>query len=162
MQKIEIQVFRFDELADKAKEKARADFRATWEYPWFNENMASLKAFVGFFGGHVLTWSLGDFHGFVKTDLESSSFEGLSKVNLSRDHMPTGYIADSYLWEEFYDTFHLGGYEAFQMAIEAFIRFVARDVEDFYTDESIDDTLIMNEYDYLPDGSVFARDFRRG
>lgn len=162
MKKVEITVFRFDELKEKAKDKARAEFRAKWQYPWFDENMASLKAFVEHLGGRVLKYSIGDLDGFVTTTLEPRDLFDAKKTDFNRDYMPTGYIADSYLWEEFYNNFHFGGHHAYLCAIDSFIRFVAQDVEDFFTNESIDDTLIMNEYDFLPDGSVFARDFRRG
>jgi hypothetical protein len=164
MQKVEIQVFSFDELEDKAKEKAREVFRSTWEYPWFDENMASAKAFIKHFGGAMLTWSVGDTrHSFIKTDLTKDNFRGVKLKDFSRDHMPTGYMADCSLWEEFYDTFKTTGdaMYAYQQAIESFLCYVSRDVEDYFSDSNIDETLTLNEYDYLADGSVFFNDFKK-
>lgn len=164
MQKAEIKLFNFAELEDKAKEKAREVFRSTWDYPWFDESMASVEAFVKHFGGSVRDWSVGDTrHAFIKTDLEPSSFRGIKLKSIKRDYMPTGYCADSVLWDEFYEVFKQSGdaFYAYQQAIEAFLIYVARDVEFFFSDQNIDETLELNEYDYLADGSVFYHDFRK-
>jgi len=77
--------------------------------------------------------------------------------------MPTGYCADCSLWEEFHDSFKATGDSmyAYQQAIESFLNYVSRDVEDFYSDNNIDETLTLNEYDYLADGSVFFNDFKK-
>ena len=164
MEKVEIQVFSFDELEEDAKEKARGVFRDTWEYPWFDENMASAKAFVKHFGGSILNWSVGDTrHAFIKTDLTKDNFRGLKLKDFSRDHMPTGYCADCSLWEEFHDIFKATGdaMYAHEQAIESFLSYVSRDVEHYFSDSNIDETLYLNEYSYLADGSVFVIDFRK-
>jgi len=162
MEKVEIEIFSFDELEEKAKAKAREVFRATWEYPYFKENMASLEAFVQHLGGRVLKYSLGDTqHPFVKTTIEPKDLFHIKQSNFKRDYMPTGYIADCYLWEAFHDNFDYGGHHAFLYAIDSFIRFVAFDVEDYFSDSNIDETLILNEYYFLADGSRYVIDFRK-
>ena len=50
MEIIEITIYKFDELDDKAREKARAWYRDGMEYPWFSEAMDSIRAFVKHFG----------------------------------------------------------------------------------------------------------------
>lgn len=164
MQNVEIEVFNFEELEDEAKEKAREVFRATWHYPWFDESMASAKAFVKHFGGSILNWSVGDTrHAFIKTDLTKDSFRGVKLKSINPDHMPTGYCSDTALWGEFHQVFKATGdaFYAYQQAIESFLFYVQRDVEDFYSDSNIDETLTLNEYDYLADGSLFVMDFRK-
>ena len=162
MKKVEIMVFNFDELGHKAKAKAREDFRAKCRYPFFDDNMASLKAFVEHLGGRILKHSIGDLqNSFVTTTIEPKDLFHAKKTDFKRDYMPTGYIADSYLWEAFYDNFTYGGYHAYLHAIDSFLEFVALDVEDYFSNDSIDDTLMVNEYDFLADGSVFTHKFRK-
>lgn len=93
MEIIEVTVFSFDELGDEAKEKARSWYREGLEYPWFDESLASIRAFVEHFGGSLTDWSLGSGSGrdYLKTDIGASNFRGLKLKDFSPDNMPTGY-----------------------------------------------------------------------
>lgn len=164
MKKVEIDIFSYEDLEEEAKNKAREHFRATWEYPWFTESMLSAKAFIEHFGGSMLTWSVGDTrHSFIKTDITADNFRGIKLKDINREFMPVGYMTDCILWETFYDTFKASGdaFYAYQQAIEEFLSFVSRDVEDFFGDNNIDETLTLNEYDYLADGSLFTHQYRK-
>ena len=50
------EVYKSDELSDKAKENAYCRWLAGYEYPWQSENMATLKAFEGIFNIRVYDW----------------------------------------------------------------------------------------------------------
>lgn len=164
MKTVEIRVYQFEELGRDAQDKALDYFRANTEFPWFDEYRASAKAFIEHFDGSMLTWSFGDTrHAFIKTDLEPSNFRGIKLKSISRDHMPTGYCADSVLWEEFHDTFKntSDAFFAYQQAIEAFLIYVQRDVEDFYSDQQMAEHISVNGYEFYEDGSFFYYDTRK-
>lgn len=50
------EVYKVEELSDKAKENAYYRWLAGYEYPWQGENMATLKAFEGIFNIRVYDW----------------------------------------------------------------------------------------------------------
>jgi hypothetical protein len=154
-----IAVFTFEELSQRSKEEAVANFSQRDEYPWFDEAMASVTAFVEHFGAKITNYSIGaeSYRGYVKTTIEPSSFRGMKLKDFDRDHMPTGYCIDCDIWQEFYDEFKKYGHahHAFQMAIEAFLHAVARDVEHYFSFENMSETLTINEYEFHEDGSRF-------
>lgn len=57
MRTIQTDVFQFDELSEKAKEKARDWYRSGDTYAWQEENRASLDAFCAVFPVQVRDWS---------------------------------------------------------------------------------------------------------
>jgi len=154
-----IAVFNFEELSQSSKERAVAKFSQGDEYPWFDDAMASATAFVEHFGAKITNYSIGadSYRGYVKTTIEPSSFRGMKLKDFDRDHMPTGYCIDCDIWQEFYDEFKKTGHahHAFNMAIEAFLHAVARDVEHHFSFENIGETLTINEYEFYEDGSRF-------
>ena len=159
MEIIEVTVFSFDELGDEAKEKARSWYREGLEYPWFNESLASIRAFVEHFGGSLTNWSLGSGSGrdYLKTDIGASNFRGLKLKDFSPDNMPTGYCLDCDLWGTFHKEWKQTSdpLYAFQQALEAAICAVQRDIDYQFSDECIDETLKINEYQFLETGKVF-------
>jgi hypothetical protein len=155
-----IACYSFEELSQSSKEKAVAKFSEHDEYPWFDEAMASATAFVEHFGAKITNYSIGlEAHrSRVQTTIEPSSFRGMKLKDFSRDYMPTGYCIDCDLWMEFYDEFKKTGHahHAFNMALESFYQAVARDVEDYFSFESMAELLTINEYEFNEDGSWFT------
>lgn len=69
MRTIEVELFKFDELSDEAKEKAIENYRNNPpEYGWHDENRATIEAFEKAFPVSITNWSYGgrgegvDFH----------------------------------------------------------------------------------------------------
>lgn len=58
MRVIETKVYTFDELSDKAKEKALQWWYESFEYPWGDEAIETIKAFVALFHGKVKDYSI--------------------------------------------------------------------------------------------------------
>ena len=71
-----IAVFNFEELSQRSKEEAVANYSRRDEYPWFDDAMASVTAFVEHFGAKIIDYSIGaEAHrGYIKTTIEPSSF----------------------------------------------------------------------------------------
>jgi len=154
----QVTIYTFDELNDVAKDKAREWYRQGLEYPWFDESMNSIKCFCDEFGVSIKDYSIGAFsHSYIETDVENSNFRGLKLKNVNRDNMPTGYCLDCALWQTFYDEFKRTGdaLHAFNDAIDNARREIVADIEYQYTDESVDEMLIINEYEFTENGSIY-------
>ena len=103
-------LYTFEELSDKAKEKARDWWREGSDYGWHDESRASIKTFCEHFGVKLTDWSIGAYCPYhYKTDATNENFRGLKLKDFDRDHMPTGYCLDYALWATFYDTFKKTG-----------------------------------------------------
>jgi hypothetical protein len=153
-----INLYTFAELSDKAKERARDWYRQGIDYPWHAENMASVKAFCDDFGVSVNDWRLGDYgYSFISTDAENANFRGLKLRNVNKDKMPTGFWMDCTLYGTFYRHFEKTGdaLAAFNHAIDAAVENICRDIECHYEDETIDEMLTINEYDFTEDGKIY-------
>jgi hypothetical protein len=159
MQIKNVAVYKFGELSDPAKGKAVAYFRDRFEYPWYDEAMGSIRAFVRALHGDVTDWSIGGevYRSFVKTTLDESFFTDLELSDFVRDHMPTGYCLDATLWVVFYDEFKKtgDGFHAYEQAIESALSEINSDVEYHYSDESVIENIEINEYEFEADGSPF-------
>lgn len=153
-----VNLYKFDELNVSAKEKAREWYRQGLEYPWFDESIGSIKAFCDEFGVIIKDYSIGAFcHSYIDTDAENSNFRGLKLKTVKRDNMPTGYCLDCDLWETFYDKFKRNGNAlyAFNEAIDAAVRSIVSDAEYQYTDESVDEMITINEYEFTENGEIW-------
>ena len=156
MRTIEKTIYTFDELSDSAKKNAREWMRVGLEYPWFNEARDSLRAFCDEFGVSILDYSLGDYRGFVKTDASNAHFRGLKLSDFDRESMPTGFCFDCDLRYSFADEFkkHGSALDAFKGALNAFTVAVERDVDFYYSDESIDESIIANGHEFDEFGGI--------
>ena len=156
---IETTVYNFDELNDKAKERARDWYREINEFPWFDEYRASLIAFCDKFNIRITDFYLSnDYRASVSTDAMPSHFRGLKLKQVNREEMLTGFCADCSLMYEFYDTFKKTGnaLEAFESAISQFLIDIRKDIDSTYEDEYIDEMLTINNYTFTEDGKHFS------
>jgi hypothetical protein len=157
METITLNVFTFDELTGKARERALDWARQGFDYPWFDESVDSIKAFVEHFGARASDWSLGDGRGYIKTDITQDHMRGLKLKDFSPDHMPTGYCMDASLWGTFHAEWKKTGdpMYAFEQALEAAVHDVAADVEYQSSDEALSELLEINEYRFTEDGRIY-------
>ena len=147
-------LYKFDELPSEcAKERARERGRQ-WiaEDPhWFDESLESINAFCEFFGVNLKTREVGPYYPFhFSTDAENRHFRGRRLRDFDRDHMSTGYCLDNNLWATFYDEFEKTGdaKTAFNEALCAGFKAWRDDLEYQLDDESIDEFLTINEYEF--------------
>ena len=157
MEVVELQIFQFKELDEQAQNKAREWYRSTIEYPWYDEARPSLMAFCEHFGVKVRDWSLGDNQGFVSTDAEKRHFRWVKLSEQNRDAMPTGLWLDCELFQHFYDEFKRTGdaKAAFNDALFNFVRAVAKDVDYYYSDVSIDENMETNMWTFTEEGKFY-------
>ena len=158
MRVLTVEAFRFQDLEDEAKERAREWYRNGLDYPWFSESIDSIRAFAKHFGVSLMDWEIGGGRNYIKTDATNANFRGVRLDSINRDHMPTGYCLDADLWEAFYDEFKKTGdaKHAFEQALEAALCAIQRDIEYQYSNEAVDESLRFNEYEFNSDGSIFT------
>lgn len=150
-----INIYTFDELSDAAKEKARDWYKDGMEYFWMDESLESIKAFCDGYGVTIKDYSIGPFErSWMTTDAENANFRGVKLRDVPRDDMPTGYFLDCALWQTFHDEFKRTGdaLRAFNEAIDAAVAEIVADMEYQYTDESVDENILINEYEFLKNG----------
>jgi len=160
MEVIEVEIYSFDELDDKAKEQARAWLRDRFDYPWWQSAHESIRAFVEHFGASVTDWRLGSGSGrdYIKTDITPANFRGRKLKDYDRAYMPTGYCLDNDLWTTFYDEWKRTSdpVYAFEQAIEATICAIQNDIDYQYSDECVDENLKINDYKFTKDGRIWG------
>lgn len=154
-----IVVYKFNELSDDAKEKARQWYRDTAnDYFWLDEGLNSIKAFCNMYGVEVKDYSFSLWgHSYLETDATNKHFRGLNLKTVDREAMPTGYCMDLNLANRFYDEFRRTGdaLAAFNEAIDLTVRDIVEDWGTSLEDEAVDETIKANEYEFIEDGSRY-------
>ena len=157
MRIIETTVYAFNELSDKAKERAIEKHRYYMEYPWTKECLDSLNAFCDEFCIKVTECTLSDcYRASIVTDASPLRFRGVKLKNFDREAMPTGFCFDCDLRYTFHDEFKRtsDAYHAFETAIETFLSAVKRDIAWHYSDEAIEEHIEANEYEFTENGDL--------
>ena len=158
MRTVTVELYKFSELSDDAKEIARSDYRQHVDYPWFDDALKSIKAFCDEFGVIIKDYEIGAFSpSCLTTDATNENFRRVKLKSIDRDNMPTGYCLDCILWQTFHDQFKRTGdaLYAFNDAIDDAVRDIVNDAEWHYSDESIDEILEINEYDFTENGKLY-------
>lgn len=159
MEVIEVTIYTFDELDDKAKEKARTWYRDGLDYPWFSESIDSIRAFVKHFGAELKDWQIGSGSGrdYITTNATNENFRGIKLKDIDKDYMPTGYCLDADLWHEFYRVFEKTGDAkySFEQALAEAISGIQRDIDYQYSDECVDDSIRVNDYKFTEEGGIW-------
>lgn len=155
MKTINVNLYQFDELTDEAKEKARDWWRDGDCFAWGRESEQSIYAFVNAFSVKLKHYEVDAFFYEYSTDANNEHFRGRKLTDFKRDYMPTGYILDAYLWEAFFDTFKATGdaKAAFDAGLDAGFKAWRDDMAWQLSDEAVDECLIVNQYDFMEDGS---------
>jgi len=153
-----IEVYKFDELAETAKEKARDWYRSTADFHWADECKDSIDAFCDHFGVRLTTWNVQPYSSpDYSAEYFNSHFRGMKLKDFSRDHMPTGYCLDCDLWMTFYDQFKATGCakKAFDEALWKGFLGWRNEMESQLENDYIDEHMTINEYEFTADGKIF-------
>lgn len=155
MKEVLIKLYGFEELEDSAKEKAREWWRNGDCFAWDSESRASIYAFANHFNVKLNDWSVDDCTYYYRTDADNANFRGMKLTDFKRDHQPTGYVLDCYIWEAFFDAFKATGdaKHAFYEGLDAGFRGWRDDMAWQLSDEYIEELLISNDYEFIKDGS---------
>lgn len=150
-----ITLYKFNELDDTAKNKAREWYLEGLEFPWFNEYIDSIKAFCDEFNVTLEDYSLGGYRDYIKTNASNANFRGFNLKDCenlkSRDL--TGFCGDC-IKDKFCEVFANTGdaLTAFNDALKYILIVIRDDIEAFYSQESIDEMLDVNEYEFFETG----------
>lgn len=179
MRLISVPVYRFDELSDKAKDRAKQDYAALFGYVHEDEAVASLKALAEHFDGKVARWSFDFFatsHSYAEFDMpELEESEIAERLNALGDYDPetlkglgdcklTGWCYDEDAIDGFRKAYHEGERDLgalMQAAFKSWIKSCQADCEDFYENDQFSEHCEANEYEFMEDGSIADRKSRK-
>ena len=153
-----IEIFKFNELSDKAKDKAREWYRTNIDFSWADESLDSIKVFCEHFNITLKSYSVAPYENpDYSVELLNSNFRGLKLKDFNRDNMPTGYFLDCTLWITFFLEFKATGCakKAFDSALWAGFIGWRDDMESQLSDEYIDEHMIINEYEFTETGNFY-------
>ena len=153
-----VEVYKFDELSDAAKDRAREWYREGMHYPWWDDAFASITAFCDHFGAKIKDYEIGAYSpSWINVEAENDVFRGMKLRGFNREFTPTGYCLDCTLWQTFYDCFKSTGSAklAFEAAINDAVDDVVKDMEYQYSDDSVDEMLTINEYEFTENGKIY-------
>lgn len=156
MRTIEKTIYKFEELDEFAKSRAREYFRNNGEYPWWDEVKSSLREFCDEFGISILDYSIGGRGSFIRTNADNSHFRGRKLSQFDRELMPTGFCFDCSLRYTFADEWKKSGdaLESFKSALESFLHEVENDIDYQYSDEAVEESIKANEYEFDEGGHL--------
>ena len=155
MRTITVNIYKFNELSDTAKENARQWWREHIDFDGTDEKH-SIDKFCEHFGVRLIDWTVGAYCNIdYRHDASNENFRGLKLKDFSHDHMPTGYYLDCDLWQTFYTVFKNTGdaKQAFDEALDAGFRGWRADMEYRLTDEAVDEDLEAYEYEFDENGN---------
>jgi hypothetical protein len=158
MRIVEEKIYLFHELDEDAKETARQWYRDAMVYPWFDDGIKSIKAFCDHFNIGIKDYEVGAFyHSWITTSAEGQHFRGLKLKDFDPDKMQQGYYLDFDLWREFYEVWKDSSdpLKAFNSAIDGAIMSIQKDWEYQYSNESVDENIIINDYEFTEDGKRY-------
>jgi hypothetical protein len=158
MRTIELEVLTFEELSESAKDNARDWFREGNDYFWWKDSLKSIEEFCSEFGVKIKDYQVGTWRpSYMETTASNDHFRGRKLSEFTQDHNPTGYCLDITLWNTFLDEWKSSGsaLKAFNKAIDDAVSEIVRDMEYQDSNESIDEMLIVNQYEFYPNGKIY-------
>jgi len=164
MRTIPVNLYCFDELSGNAKEKALQELHFAAEYPWHDENRDTLKAIEKAFKLERFDWgydACGSWFCFeVPHDLKQGLNRGRIALYLDFMRKDNPSIGDYYLMgffkADFWKSFNQYGdiKQALNDAICEVIKACQKDMEDYFSEESLADHAVVNEYEFSEDGAL--------
>ena len=156
----EIKVMQYEELSDSAKESAKDWYRSVdTSYNWWDDALASIKAFADVFNVKIKNYEIGAYSpSWMDTDAEGENFRGWNKKSiLAMKEDRTGYYLDGIIQDAFVSAFKDTGDAklAFGYAIDKAVKHIQDDMEYQFSDEAVEEMLVINEYEFTEDGTRY-------
>lgn len=167
----EIKVYKFDELNEKARDRAKQWYAEGCGYVGADDALESIKALAAHFDGEMKDWSIDYFN----SSYSSASFEmpemsekeirsrlkELGSYNRKTgrgngDCKLTGYTADEDAIDGFRAAFRAGERDLTQLmdaAFDSWLKAAQADCEWQYEDEQFSENCEANGYEFYEDGS---------
>ena len=170
MKTIEVKVYQFGELSEKAKERAKQKHAELFGYAWQDEAIASLKALAEAFGAKLKNYEVDFFntsHSGATFDVPELSREEIrERLSSLGSYDPktfkgnggcklTGYCADDDALDGFRQAFEGGESDLetlLQAGFDSWLKAAQTDCEDQYEDEQFGETCEANGYEFREDG----------
>jgi hypothetical protein len=158
MKQITINAYSFNELSDKAKDKARDYYYENINYFWDDEHLEGVKRFLELFNVSLINWAYDEYHADFETDINDCKFQSMNKnrVNALIKSFNVSYCADETLVIAFNESYSEHG--SIKLAIEEALRQseidLKNDIAYHYTDESMADYFEANEYFFTQGGKI--------
>lgn len=170
MKTVEVKVYEFKELNEKAKEKAKQDHAALFGYAWQDEALASLKAMAEAFGAKLRDYEVDFFnssHSGAKFDSPNFSRREIKKIldglgsydpktlQGHGDCKLTGFCMDEDALDGFRRAFEGGESDLdtlLQAGFDSWLKSAQADCEGQYGDEQFAEHCEANEYWFTENG----------
>jgi len=149
-----IELYTYDELTPEAQANARAWYADGLEYPWWGEAKKSLDTFLSEFGARVTKYDISPWcSSYIDTDIDDQY--DAEHVDHDNDYMPTGFCFDADLWGT-YNEYKAKGFDVaycVDQAVAQWLHAVKDDMEGQYSEDSVADNIMANDYTFTVDGS---------
>lgn len=163
-----VPVYKFEELDDSAKERAKNAYAANIGYAWSSEAMASLTALTEKLGGRMTNWQIDWFEAsyssaeFDMPELDEADLQAI--VDFlgpgKGDCVLTGYCADEDAIDGLRAAYLKGERDPqklMQAAFRTWLKAAQSDCAAQYTDEAFGEHCEANGYEFYGNGSFYPR-----
>lgn len=172
MRDVIIKVYKFSELSEKAKERAKQDYEIDCGYNWGDEAMDSIKALVKHFDGSITDWQVywdRSSHSYMRFDMPEMTkteirrrLKELGSYNKrtgrgNGDCKLTGFCMDEACIDGFRLAFRKGETdleELMEAAFDTWLKECQDDYESQFSDEVFGDACDANGWEFYENGSM--------
>lgn len=169
-----VNIYRFSELSEETKQKAKTDFASIHGYIWKDEASESINKLAEHFDGKVTYWRLdyfGSSFSYMDFDMPEMTVKEIrhrlkqlgtynkSTLKGNGECKLTGYSSD----EDAIDGFRMAFIrekktdleKLMQAAFKAWLKAAQDDCEAYYSDESFSDLCEENNYEFTENGESY-------
>jgi hypothetical protein len=143
MKTIEVTLYRYDELSDKAKLNALIDYQSDCEYDWSYDAVKSLKAFMNAVGVTMVNYNID----WLEPNRSRVQYYGKPTTKFIKEEL-TGYSADIALSKTFNKT------KSIEDAVFAFFKDCADDYEYQLSEEGFVEYALANDLWFDENGKI--------
>ena len=143
MKTIEVNVYTYEELSDKAKLRALTDYQSDCEYSWSYDAINSLKAFMDAVGVRMTDYQLD----WLCPSRSKVLYEGNPHGESIKEEL-TGAFSDYPLTTTWNKT------KSIELAVRAFLDDICNDYEHQLSEDGFTDYCFANEITFDEDGNV--------
>lgn len=175
MRTVEVKIYKYEELSDEAKEKARQDYAVIFGYSSADEALESMKSLAEHFGGKITDYGVDFFGssyssmGFEMPDMDENEIAerlaGLGEYNPETlkglgECKLTGWCYDEDAIDGFRMAWHKGKRDLnalMQAAFKTLLKSCQSECSSFYNDEGnvFAEHCEANNYEFYEDGSFY-------
>jgi hypothetical protein len=143
-----INIYTFNELSKEAKENALKYQRENQHYSWGYEAIKSLEAFAELIGLKITNYNidwLNPYSSYFKYD--DTNINKDLYINIETEL--TGFFTDYEIIRAWNET------KSINQTLDKLLWVCCADYEEQLTEDSIEDYLIANDYEFLEDGTIY-------